>query len=365
MQGRSSELGQGMSVHKSAAVAGGAYERGAFLASLAPGLLFAGALAYAAVWLEPWGAKLALASFGKSITITAPVIALLIGMALHPIADRPEFLAGTTFAIKRVLRWAIALFGLKIAIADILGLGLGTAVMVIVSMALTLVSGVLLARLFGRGDLYGALAGGATAVCGASAALATASVLPEYEGREADTAFVAISVNILATFAMVIYPPICELLGFDQRATGVFLGASIHDVAQVVGAGYAVSDAAGNMATIVKLFRVFMLLPVVLGVGWWFARRGGETHKAKVPVPVFAIMFLVFVIINSSGALPGPVKSGLVEASRWGLLIAIAALGLNTSLTSILRVGPRHMLVVLGTTAVVFAVPMAWIMALG
>ena len=104
-----------------------------------------------------------------------------------------------------------------------------------------------------------------------SAALATASVLPRYKEREADTAFVAIAVNILATIAMVAYPAVCDLLGFDQCTTGIFLGAAIHDVAQVVGAGYAVSDAAGNVATIVKLFRVFLLLPVVLGVGWWFA----------------------------------------------------------------------------------------------
>ena len=81
----------------------------------------------------------------------------------------------------------------------------------------------------------------------------------------------AIAVNILATIAMVAYPAVCDLLGFDQCTTGIFLGAAIHDVAQVVGAGYAVSDAAGNVATIVKLFRVFLLLPVVLGVGWWFA----------------------------------------------------------------------------------------------
>ncbi len=353
-----------MSVNKTAAATVGGGERFSYLLSLIPGLVVAGALAYLAVRLEPMGTRLALATFGKSITITAPVIALLVGILLHPIAARPEILPGTTFAIKKLLRWAIALFGLKIAISDIVGLGVGVAIMVIVTMAVTLVSGVLFARLFGRGDLYGALAGGATAVCGASAALATASVLPDYKGREADTAFVAITVNILATFAMVLYPPVCAMLGFDARETGVFLGATIHDVAQVVGAGYAVSDTVGNLATVVKLFRVFMLLPVVLGVGWWFASKGGDSHKAKVPVPVFAIMFLVFVLINSSGLMPAEAKSALVEVSRWGLLIAIAALGLNTSLASIMRVGPRHILVVLGTSFVVFIVPLVWIMAI-
>ncbi len=250
---------------------------------LVPGLLFAGAIAIAAVYLEPWTTRATLAAFGRPITITSPVLGLVIGIALHPIATWPQFTPGTTFAVKRLLRWAIALFGLKIAAADILGLGVGTVAMVVVAMALTLLSGVLAARLFGSGDLYGALAGSATAVCGASAALATASVLPEYKGREADTAFVAITVNLLATAAMVAYPALCAALGFDDRTTGIFLGASIHDVAQVVGAGYAVSDTAGNTATVVKLFRVFMLLPVVTGVGWWFASKGGDSHKAKVP----------------------------------------------------------------------------------
>ena len=330
---------------------------------LIPGLAFAAALAYLSVQIEPLTTKAALATLGRKITITAPVIALLIGMVLHPIADRPTFTVGTTFAIKKVLRWAIALFGLKIALADILGLGLGTAFMVIVAMAATLVSGVLFARLFGRGDLYGAIAGGATAVCGASAALATASVLPHYKDRESDTAFTAITVNILATVAMIAYPPLCDLLGFDHRTTGIFLGATIHDVAQVVGAGYAVSDTTGDIATVVKLFRVFMLLPVVLLVGWWFSSEGGDAHKAKVPVPVFAIMFLVFVVINSIGVIPQPAKAALVEASRWGLLLAIAALGLNTSLGTILRVGPRHLMVVVGSTAVIFVIPLIWLIA--
>jgi len=332
-------------------------------APLVPGLVFAAALAYLSVQIEPLTTKAALATLGKKITITAPVIALLIGMVLHPVADRPTFAVGTTFAIKKVLRWAIALFGLKIALADIVGLGIGTGVMVVVAMAATLVSGVLFSRLFGRGDLYGAIAGGATAVCGASAALATASVLPAYKDRESDTAFTAITVNILATVGMIAYPPLCDLLGFDQRTTGIFLGATIHDVAQVVGAGYAVSDTTGDIATVVKLFRVFMLLPVVLIVGWWFSGQGGDAHKAKVPVPVFAIMFLVFVVINSIGVIPMPAKAALIEASRWGLLLAIAALGLNTSLGTILRVGPRHLMVVISSTAVIFVIPLLWLLA--
>lgn len=350
-----------MSVNKVDEKKGGAKVDLAGLARFAPGLALAAAVAVASVLLEPFTTRASMATLGRPVTITAPVIALVIGMILHTVAARPSFTPGLTFSVKKLLRWAIALFGLKIALSDILALGLGTALMVIVSMAVTLASGVVFARLFGRDELYGAIAGGATAVCGASAALATASVLPAYRERESDTAFVVITVNLLATVAMVFYPLACAALGFDERATGVFLGASIHDVAQVVGAGYAVSDSAGNTATVVKLFRVFLLLPVVTGVGWYFASRGADAHKSKVPVPVFAIMFVVFVIVNTLGILPVAIKTILIEMSRWGLLIAIAALGLNTSIRSVFGVGPRHLLIVLCATAVIFVIPLAWL----
>src|SRR5215211_8131444 len=145
----------------------------------------------------------------------------------------------------------------------------------------------------------------ATAVCGASATLATSTVVPNYYGKEADIAFVVVAVNALSTAAMVIYPIVCVTLGFDERLTGVMLGATIHDVAQVVGAGYAGSEEAGNTAVVVKLFRVFLLLPVVLAVGWWFTRKGVEHGAAKVPVPVFALVFLALCVLNSlAGQMP-------------------------------------------------------------
>jgi uncharacterized integral membrane protein (TIGR00698 family) len=330
-------------------------------ATLAPGLAAASAVAFVASRLTVWETAHAQAWFGRPVAIAAPVIALVIGVAFHAAAARPSIAPGLTFAIKRVLRWAIAIFGLNIAFSDIVGLGIGTAVMVVVAMATTLASGLLFARLFGKGDAYGALAGAACAVCGASAALATSTVLPDSPRRESDTAFVVITTNLLATFAILAYPPLCAVLAFDDRTTGIFLGASMHDVAQVVGAGYSVSKEAGNIALVVKLFRVLLLLPVVLGVGWFFSGRGGDASRAKVPAPVFALMFLVFVGVNSSGVLPAIVKSTLITASGWGLLLALAALGLNTSIGSILRVGPKHLAVVLCTTAVIFVVPLAWL----
>ncbi|HEX2082252.1 MAG TPA: putative sulfate exporter family transporter, partial [Xanthomonadaceae bacterium] len=301
----------------------------------------------------------------------AMVIALFIGIALNAVASRPAFQPGITFAVKKLLRWAVALLGLRIALGEILALGLPVAALVVFTMTVTVIAGFLFARLLGQASEYGALAGAGTAVCGASATLATATVLPNYSGKEADVVFIVVAVNALSTVAMVLYTPLCLWLGFDPHTTGVMLGATIHDVAQVVGAGYAVSEPVGNTAVIVKLFRVFLLLPVVLAIGWYFVRAGAKTGEAKVPVPVFALVFLVLCLINS--AMPSvpalapvyePVKTLLVLFSTWGLLIAIAALGLGTSLGAIRALGWRHVATVSATTIVILVVATAGLLVL-
>jgi uncharacterized integral membrane protein (TIGR00698 family) len=264
------------------------------------------------------------------------------------------------------------LLGLRIALSDIVALGLTSALLVVGAMVVTVLTGFLLARLQGQEPGYGALAGVATAVCGASAALATSTVVPNYPGKQADIAFVVVSVNALATVAMIVFPPLCHWLGFDSQATGIMLGGTIHDVAQVVGAGYSVSEAVGNTAVIVKLFRVFMLLPCVLAVGGYFTAKGAMHGNAKVPVPVFALVFLALCLFNSAMSLAPaldplyhPVRAGLIEVSTWGLLIAIGALGLGTSISAIVALGWRHILTVLGTTAVIFVVVTGGLLAIG
>jgi uncharacterized integral membrane protein (TIGR00698 family) len=333
------------------------------LRTVAPGLLFSAAVAAASVLSAPLVAPL--------LPIPAMVLALLIGIALSKWGRHPRFDPGATFSIKVLLRWAVALLGLRIALSDVVALGIGTAALVALAMLVTIVSGFLLARLFRLNLGFGALAGAGTAVCGASATLATATVLPSYRGKETDIVFVVVAVNALSTIAMVAYPPLCALLGFDEQVTGVVLGATIHDVAQVVGAGYAVSDAAGNAAVIVKLFRVFLLLPVVLAIGWWFARANSAATAARVPVPVFALVFLLLCIVNSivpSIEAVAPfyqvVRAILVEASTWGLMIAIGALGLKTSFADIATLGWRHVATVVGTTFVILIVVVAGIMAM-
>ena len=320
-----------------------------------PGLALAVAVAVAGVALAP--------VVGRVVPLPAMVLALLVGIALSGVGGRPVFRDGLAFAIKTLLRAAVALLGLRIALGDIMALGVQTALVVVLAMAATLASGVVAARLLGRDEALGALAGSATAVCGASAALATSTVLPRWEGKEADIVFVVVAVNALSTAAMLLYPALGVAMGLDARALGVLLGGTIHDVAQVVGAGYAVGEATGDTAVVVKLFRVFLLLPVVLAVGWWFTARGRAHGEAQVAVPGFALVFLALCLVNSvvpavpaALAVYAPVQAVLVELSTWGLLVAIGALGLSTSLKAVARVGWRHLMLVMVATVVVFAV---------
>lgn len=330
------------------------------LRRLGPGIALSVAVAVASYLAEPVLAELVRAVSGWSYKLPAIVIALIIGIALHGVASRKVFEPGMTWCVKKLLRIAIALLGVRIALSDIVELGLATALLVMAAMAVTIVSGIWFARLLQVGDGYGALAGAANAVCGASATLATATVVPNYPLKGADVAFTVVAANAVSTIVMIAYPPLCLLLGLDAQATGIMLGATVHDMAQVVGAGYAVSEPVGNTAVIVKLFRVFLLLPAVVAIGWWFTRKGADHGEAKVPVPIFALAFLGLCLVNSVvPLLPGlapvyaPLRQVMILASTWGLLIAIAALGLGTSLASLLRIGWRHIAVFTGSTLVI------------
>jgi uncharacterized integral membrane protein (TIGR00698 family) len=341
------------------------------LRRLGPGIALSVAVALVSYLAEPFVAQAIRTATGFSYKLPAIVIALIIGIALNGFAQRPAFEPGMTWCVKKLLRIAIGLLGVRIALSDIVDLGLSTALLVVVAMTATVASGIGLSRLFRVGDGYGALAGAANAVCGASATLATATVVPHYPQKGADVAFTVVAANAVSTLVMIAYPPLCLLLGLDPQTTGVMLGATIHDMAQVVGAGYAVSEPVGNTAVIVKLFRVFLLLPAVLAIGWWFTRKGAEHGEAKVPLPVFALAFLGLCVVNSVAPfVPGlapvyaPVKAAAIEASTWGLLVAIAALGLGTSLSSLLRIGWRHIAVFTGSTLVILGLVTAGLILL-
>jgi uncharacterized integral membrane protein (TIGR00698 family) len=314
------------------------------LRSLGPGLVIAGMVALAASWLA------------EHYATPVMLFALLLGIAVNFLSKDERCRPGLDFASRTVLRLGVALLGARITLEQIQSLGGGAVVLTAGAVVLTILCGVLLARITGLPRNFGLLTGGSVAICGASAALAIASVLPRGPDHERDTIMTVVAVTALSTIAMVLYPVLAAAIGFDEHTTGIFLGATIHDVAQVVGAGYSVSTQAGDTATIVKLFRVALLLPVVLVISFMLQRAraaelGGEERSALLPS--FLVGFALLVLVNSLGWLPASVAGVLQEGSRWCLVVAIAALGTKTSLGDLARVGWRPVAIIVGETVFV------------
>src|SRR5574341_1360551 len=307
---------------------------------LFPGVLASAVVAAAATFLsEHYGAPVML-------------FALLLGMAMNFLSAEGPCAPGIEFTARQVLRVGVALLGLRITAAQVVALGWGPVLLVVTVVVLTIAVSMLAARLMGFQTLFGLLSGGATAICGASAALALAAALPAHPQKERATLFTVIGVSALSTLAMIAYPMLVRALGLDAQAAGIFLGGTIHDVAQVVGAGYSISPEAGDAATLVKLMRVARLLPVIVFAAMLTRAKNGEARAGTRPplLPWFAVAFALLVLVNSTGWVPRAVQSLGNEASRWCLVAAISAIGMKTQLKEVASVGLKPVVLMIGET---------------
>jgi len=326
------------------------------LAALAPGVLTAVTIALAASFLAERydGPQL--------------LFALLFGMAFNFAAEGPRVKAGIDFASKKILRFGVALLGARIGLEQIAALGAAPVAIVVAAVAGTILCGWLLSRLLRRPAAEGLLTGGAVAICGASAALAISAVLPQGKDHQRFTLLTVVGVTTLSTAVMVIYPLIAESLALDARGAAIFLGGSIHDVAQVVGAGFMISPEVGDGATLVKLLRVALLVPVVVIFAQIFrtAGAGGEAAAGARPplLPGFLVAFIALVALNSFGAVPPELARWLSDLSRWCLVIAIAALGVKTSFRQLADLGWTPVVMIVGETLFIAALVLAGVMLL-
>lgn len=300
----------------------------------------------------------------------AMLMALLLGIAFHFLAEEGRAVPGIGFSSRTVLRIGVALLGARMSVELLAGVGGATIGLVALAVGATIGFALLASYLLGRGWRLALLTGGAVAICGASAAMAIAAVLPRNENSERNLIFTVIGVTVLSTIAMIVYPILCSALGLDDRAAGIFLGATIHDVAQVVGAGFSISDEAGETATLVKLFRVTLLAPVVLLFA--LAVRGlerpgdRETGARRPPlVPAFVLGFIALAALNSLHLLPQVVVELLVDLSRWALLAGIAAVGMKTSLKSLADVGKTAIILIVAETLFIAAFILAGMELIG
>ncbi|MFD2181000.1 YeiH family protein [Rhodoplanes azumiensis] len=320
------------------------------LRALWPGLALAGAVAALA---------LALRQVPGVAVLSPMILAIVVGIAVRNLVGTPAAAQpGLGFAMRPVLRAAIVLLGLQLTVADIVELGWSSVAILAATLAATFLFTLWLGRRLGVEPGLARLVAAGTSICGASAVVAanTAARAPDE-----DVAYAVACVTLFGSLAMVLYPLLPEVLHLGPRAYGLWAGASIHEIAQVLAAAFQAGGEAGHVGTIAKLSRVMMLAPVVLLLGLWIARRGGTTEaggagagtaRAKPPVPWFVFGFLGLCGVNSVIVIDPVTRSWIVLATTVLLTVALAAMGLETDVRKLAAKGLRPL--ALGAAATLF-----------
>jgi uncharacterized integral membrane protein (TIGR00698 family) len=313
--------------------------------SLWPGLFLTSAIAAAAFALRQL----------PGVSAFSPMIlAILIGIAFHNLLGTPaRAKIGVAFSLRKVLRFAIILLGLQLTAEQVMEVGpIGIGVI-----ALTLIGTFLfttfLGRVLGVDRKLSELIAAGTSICGASAVIATNTVTG---ARDEDVAYAVACITVFGSLAMFVYPLLPSLLHLTPHAYGLWAGASIHEIAQVVAGPFQDGRDAGEFGTIAKLSRVMMLAPVVIILGLMASRRahrGGHAHnQAKAPMPWFVLGFIALVGLNSIVAIPAQTKGAIVLATTFLLSVALAAMGLETDIAKLRAKGIRPL--ILGFAAFLF-----------
>ncbi len=311
-----------------------------------PGLMMTLVAALAAAWIsDHYGAPRML-------------MGLLIGLAFNFANGDVRLHPGLGFASKTLLRWGIVIAGLQVTLAQIVGLGWAGFASIVATIAVVTLAGLVAARMMGLTSAFGVLAGGAVAICGASAALALSSVLGEKRSSQAQLTLVLVTVSAASAIAMSLYPVLAQTLGLNGVQAGWFVGASIHDVAQALGAGYSISNEAGETATIVKLTRVALLAPVLFLVAMAFPADKGQS-RTRIGVPWFVVGFFVLGAANSLIAMPVQMTDLARQVTSWLLLLAVTATGIRSPMHLLLGQGWRSAMPVIVATLVAFGLSLA------
>jgi uncharacterized integral membrane protein (TIGR00698 family) len=272
--------------------------------------------------------------------VSPMILSILLGIGVQNIVGTPAAAKpGVTFSMRRILRAAIILLGLQLSAQQIAEVGGRGVVIIATVLAATFVMTKLLGRLLGVERKLAELIAAGTAICGASAVIATNTVT---DAPDEDVAYAVACVTVFGSMAMLGYPVLEHVLQLSPHAYGLWTGASIHEIAQVVAASFQDGKAAGEFGTIAKLTRVSMLAPVVMVLGLVASRRSpGQGARKSAPVPLFVLGFIALVILNSLFAIPAAPKGWILVATTFLLSMSLAAMGLETDIRRLAAKGLR------------------------
>jgi len=315
--------------------------------AILPGLLLTSVVAASAYGLRQLAGMAALSPM---------ILAILIGIAVHNLVGTPAIARpGVTFSLRRLLRIAIVLLGLQLTITQVIEVGSRGIGIIAATLLATFIFTVWMGRLLGVDRKLAQLIAAGTSICGASAVIATNTVT---NAPDEDVAYAVACVTVFGSVAMFAYPLLPGLLHLDPHAFGLWTGASIHEIAQVVAAAFQDGQKAGEFGTIAKLSRVMLLAPVVITLALIATRGAGKNapaagaSSARPPMPWFVLGFVALVGVNSLIQIPAEAKIWVATATTFLLSVALAAMGLETDIRKLAAKGLRPAL--LGAFAFLF-----------
>lgn len=288
------------------------------------------------------------AQFIKDLSFSPMIIGIVLGM-LYANSLRnnlPDtWVPGIQFCSKRILRIGIILYGFRLTFQDIVNVGVSGIVVDAIVVTVTILGGVFIGRMLKMDRETALLTSVGSGICGAAAVLGAESTIRTQPYK---TAVAVATVVIFGTISMFLYPIAYRsgIIDLNAQEMGIFAGSTLHEVAHAVGAGNAMGGDIANVSIIVKMIRVMMLVPVLLILGFWVARRGNDGgaadgKKGKVNIPWFAIGFLVVIGFNSFDLLPAAVVDAINYIDTFLLTMAMAALGAETSIDKFKKAGAK------------------------
>ena len=267
------------------------------------------------------------------------ILATIIGILIHNFMGTPPAAApGITFSLRRVLRLGIILLGFQLMLSQVVAVGITGLAIILVVLVATFFFTRWMGVVLGVDAKLAELIGAGTSICGASAVIATNTVT---QGKDSDVAYAVAAVTVFGSLSMLLYPLLPGILHLSPQAFGLWSGASIHEIAQVVAAAFQDGDVAGQTGTVAKLTRVMMLAPLVIALGFAASRKAGEKRGKAPPMPWFVLGFIAVMLLNSVISVPAPARADIVLLTNFLLSMALAAMGLHTDFAKLKREGLR------------------------
>ena len=296
------------------------------------------------------------AHISKITMIPVMLLAIIIGLLLHVLNSVSILKDGINWSSRGLLYTGVALMGLRIDLTDLSQVGFMAPLFVILTLITTLLVGYAIARALGQSKDFSILMSGAVGICGVSAAAAICSALEDNPLRDAQLAITIAGITVLSTLAMLLYPFISNALNLNILESGIFMGGGIHNVSQAVGAGYAVSNEAGDLAVIFKLIRVSMLLPVIIIISLVWGKGSSTPYpnvrsKLKASTPPFLIIFCLLALLSCLNIIPDLAKNAGNISAHWALIISLVAIGIKTDTRLVMKVGAMPLTIMTLTTA--------------